>query len=155
MIPYSTSHSPWGSNAQHPQVHRLGTSQDDQCRAEHSLTSPSSGKRCLGGGEGSAKHPLQSLSLEGLASCWLLCPQFALSWLHLGLKEQLQGCPLCAMLRPHFQNCLCKITITPPCSTLLTLFPSKTTSSRGSCGADAHQRLLYKEEKKPFSSVCY
>lgn len=118
-------------------------------------SSPSSGKRCLGGGEGSAKHPLQSLSLEGLASCWLLCPQFALSWLHLGLKEQLQGCPLCAMLRPHFQNCLCKITITPPCSTLPTLFPSKTTSSRGSCGADAHQRLLYKEEKKPFSSVCY
>lgn len=155
MIPYSTSYSLCRSNAQHPHVHRLRTSQDDQCRAGHSPTSPSLGKRCLGGGEDfarsedSAKHPLQSTSLEDLASHWLVCPQFSLSWLNLGLKEQLQGCPLCAVLRPRFQKLpLCKITISPPCSTLSSLSPpQKTTSSRGS-RADAHHRFLYKREEK-------
>lgn len=152
LMPYLTSHSLCGSNAQHPQVHRLGTSQDDQCRAGHSPTSPSSGERCLGGGEDSAKHPLQSISLEDLASCWLLCPQFPLlapSWFERAAPWM---SPLCHAQASPPKLPLCKITISPPCSTLPHLPCTKTTSSRGSCGADAHQSFLYKRGKK-YSAV--
>lgn len=155
MIPYSTSHSLCGSNAQHPQVHGwkpprmtsegLGT-------APHLLPLEKGVLEEVKGQQNNLSRALHWRTGIPFAVMSTICTLLAPSWSERAAPGMSPLCPAQASL-PKLP--LCKITISPPCLTLPTLFPPKNNKLSWIPWCRCSPQTLVQVGKNPFSSFCY